>query len=391
MTGQPLTELLAQLGSLGDDDLLDVLAQVEVDLRAAQAARAAVVRAVHDRIEAMGYTVSGAAETLAATCVTSTRSAHYVMDASMAVCDRPTVWQALAEGQIDLARARLVAEGLMEVPDEFRDDLEQRALDYAAEHTAYESRRFITRLLVDLDPELDRSKRKRERKKAWEDRYLSVTPRENGMADLYGYLPMGTAHLLLESLDEVARSHSDDRTLDQKRVDALGEILAEKVHLDVNVDVVIPADTLAALQESGGSATDFGPVTGDYARYLALNEDARWRRLISDPATGTLSELSTSAYRIPEALKRGVRARDRFCRFPGCTAAADHTDTDHVLPWPTGPTDASNLIASCRTHHRMKTHSAWSCEMDEAGVVTWTSPLGSKHRTYPWDYLQPTG
>lgn len=391
MTGQSHADLLGHLSSLDDQDLLDALAQAESDLRAAQAVRAAAVMAVNDRIEGMGYAVSGAAETVAAVSAISTRSAHFLIDASIAVCDRPAVWQALMQGHIDLVRARLVAEGLAEVPEEFRGELERRALEYASAHTAYQTRRFITRLLVDLDPALDQRKRERERKKAWDDRYVSVTPREHGMADLHGYLPMGSAHMLIEALDRVARDYTDERSLDQKRVDALGEILEENVHLDVNVDVVIPADTLAALQASGGSAAGFGPVVGDYSRYLALNEDARWRRLIADPVTGGLSELSTSAYRIPEALKRGVRARDRFCRFPGCTAAAEFTDTDHVLPWPTGPTDASNLIASCRTHHRMKTHSAWQCEVDDEGVVTWTSPLGSTHQTAPWDYLSPTG
>ncbi|MGE2730290.1 DUF222 domain-containing protein, partial [Mycolicibacterium vaccae] len=32
-----------------------------------------------------------------------------------------------------------------------------------------------------------------------------------------------------------------------------------------------------------------------------------------------------------------VRARDQFCRHPGCTVPAERCDIDHVVPWPYGP------------------------------------------------------
>lgn len=382
-------QILQHLEALSDEELSDELAQAETSLRYAQALRAITVRAVHDRVEALGYLVSGATETVAAITVTSTRSAGYLTDMSLAVCDRPQVWSALADGHVDLNRARIIAEGFDAVEDPDREDLEAKALTYAQEHTAFQTKRYVTRLLVDHDPARAEDQRERERAKAWEGRHIGVHPRENGMADIYGCLPIGTANVLINALDEVARSYVDDRTLDQKRVDALGQILEDNVHVDVQVEVVIPADTLTGLQGKGASVGGLGPVDGDYARGLALSQDARWRRLVTDPLTGVLTELSTHTYRIPDALKRSVRARDRVCRFPGCTTAARHTDTDHVVPWPQGPTEAENLVASCRTHHRVKTHSGWQCELGEDGVLTWISPLGTRHRSRPWDYGNP--
>ena len=149
------------------------------------------------------------------------------------------------------------------------------------------------------------------------------------------------------------------------------------------------ADTLAGLQESGAGIDGFGPVAGEHARALALADDARWRRLVTDPRTGVLLELSTDAYRIPEALKRGVRARDRRCRFPGCATPAKHTDTDHINPWPAGPTTPDNLAPGCRGHHRTKTHSGWQCRSNDDGSLTWTSPLGTEHTTWPYNYNEP--
>lgn len=374
---------------MDDQDLIDELQRAEAALRLAQAVRAAAVQSVYDRVEAMGYLISGAIDTVAAVTTSSHRSASHLTEASLTVCERPRVWQALAIGEVDLTRARIVASGLAEVPDPHREDLELKALAYAAEHTAYLTRRYVTRLLVDFNPQLAQDERERKRKKAWDDRHIGVFARNDGMADIYGCLPTGTAMLMMDALDETARKYDDDRTMDQKRVDALAQILQEIVHLDIHVDVVIPADTLAGLQDGGASVEGFGPVDAEFARGLALSEDARWRRLISDPVTGRLLDLSTTAYRIPDAIKRGVRARDRVCRFPGCAAQARHTDTDHVVPWPQGATEVANLAASCRHHHRVKTHSGWTVEMDDEAVLTWISPLGSRHRSEPWDYLDP--
>ena len=89
--------------------------------------------------------------------------------------------------------------------------------------------------------------------------------RAHGMVDLTGYLPAGTAQILLAALDQIAGTYDDDRTHDQKRVDALAQILANNTRIDVHVDVVIPADTLARLRNTGASITGFGPVDADHA------------------------------------------------------------------------------------------------------------------------------
>lgn len=35
---------------------------------------------------------------------------------------------------------------------------------------------------------------------------------------------------------------------------------------------------------------------------------------------------------------------------------AERSDLDHQVPWPVGPTEAADLWALCRRHHRMKSH-----------------------------------
>ena len=85
----PLADLIQQLEHLDDEDLAAALGDVEADLRAVYARRAAVIAVVHDRIHEMGHRVSGAVATVAAITTTSARSAGVSMDTSLGIVDRP--------------------------------------------------------------------------------------------------------------------------------------------------------------------------------------------------------------------------------------------------------------------------------------------------------------
>ncbi|GAB7070820.1 HNH endonuclease signature motif containing protein [Mycolicibacterium hodleri] len=96
-------------------------------------------------------------------------------------------------------------------------------------------------------------------------------------------------------------------------------------------------------------------------------------------------------YRPSKKLADFVRCRDLTCRFPGCRVPATHCDVDHGIPWPCGPTAASNLKCLCRRHHLLKTF--WSgengwCETQlDDGTIVWTAPDGRTHITTPGSRL----
>ena len=86
-----------------------------------------------------------------------------------------------------------------------------------------------------------------------------------------------------------------------------------------------------------------------------------------------------------------IRARDLFCRFPGCDVPAERCDIDHVVAYPYGPTHASNMHCKCRTHHLMKTFwggpHGWRDRQLPDGTVIWTTPAGQTYTTTPGSRL----
>ena len=82
-----------------------------------------------------------------------------------------------------------------------------------------------------------------------------------------------------------------------------------------------------------------------------------------------------------------VRAVDGVCRGPGCVVPASRCDLDHGVPWPAGPTAVTNLTASHRAHHRIRTAGWWSGDRDDQAHVTWHTAAGRTYVTRPADWL----
>ena len=98
----------------------------------------------------------------------------------------------------------------------------------------------------------------------------------------------------------------------------------------------------------------------------------------------------SDAYRPSARMAKRIRARDRRCRFPGCTVAAVFCDLDHVRPWPAGRTTDDNLLCLCRRHLRVKQRRGWQVTLTPDGIATWTDPTGRVRTTHPVDALHGT-
>jgi hypothetical protein len=153
------------------------------------------------------------------------------------------------------------------------------------------------------------------------------------------------------------------------------------------VQVIVPATTLLGLDDQPAELAGYGPIPASLARELAA--DATWRRLLTDPVTGTLLDTGTTGYRPPAAMVRYVRARDRTCIFPGCHRPADTCDIDHRTPYPAGATTPHNLACLCRHHHRLKHQAGWTLTRTPDGTHTWTTPTGRRHHRPPTPLTAP--
>ena len=65
------------------------------------------------------------------------------------------------------------------------------------------------------------------------------------------------------------------------------------------------------------------------AREIAA--DGVWRRLVTDPLSGTLLDYGRTTYHPPAGLADFVSARDVYCRAPGCRRRAVDAELDHVI------------------------------------------------------------
>ncbi len=382
---------LADTRALDDQQLVDELTGIARRIRALQAHQAAIITEVDSRIRALGHAMSGTAETVAVTLAMSPRSAEHLTDLSVELCHREVVWAALADGRIDWTKAQRIVDELHEVPDPRREHLELLAIEYATDHTPHQLRRYLLALTCDHDPDATL------RKKALDNRGVNVTPRGHGMADINAYVSIEVAEAFIQALEQLAAKpdcpdpyrQGDHRTKDQRCADALAGFLTAHCTYQINVDVVIPADTLIGDNDYGAESKRLGPITSELARTLCFSPDARWRRLVTDPLTGTLVDMAAETYRIPERIRNAVKARDLTCRFPGCHRSAEYADCDHIIPHPKGQTCTTNLAGLCRHHHRIKTHSAWKVTHDPNTPrhdLTWTSPLGTIHTTTAHNY-----
>ncbi|MDT0349601.1 HNH endonuclease signature motif containing protein [Pseudonocardia charpentierae] len=186
-----------------------------------------------------------------------------------------------------------------------------------------------------------------------------ITPEADGMAALWALLTATEAAGAFTWLTRLARGlgSDDPRSMDARR-----------------------ADILTACELVGHA-----PIPASLARDTAT--ESVWQRLVTDPLSGTLLDHGRSTYHPPAGLADHVRARDVYCRFPGCRRTAVDAELDHILAWSDGGTTSDhNLAAYCTHHHRLKHHAGWQVHANPDGSLTWTTPTGHQRTTTPHDY-----
>jgi hypothetical protein len=127
----------------------------------------------------------------------------------------------------------------------------------------------------------------------------------------------------------------------------------------------------------------YGPIAPATAKRIVC-DSAIWR-IVLDPNTGLPLDVGRARRLVPYWIRRALHARDRGCRWPGCTTPAPWCDAHHVQHWHAGgATRVDDLLTLCRYHHVLVHEGGWRIDLDPTtGQVTVTRPDGSAHDIGP--------
>ena len=318
----------------------------------------------------------------------------------------PKLGAAMAAGEVDFRVISVVVFRTGLIVDETVLALIDARLAAAARSWNGLSRRKIVELVDwrvrELDPAAERAARGVD-----EDRHVEINPSEGGLAQFWGAVRAADAAVLDRRLDALAGSvcAEDSRTKRQRRADALAVLAAGVDSLvcdcgseqcpaagaaapaQVVIHVVAEAATVSGESATPGQSArpgylpGFGAVAAETVRDLATRAHLR-------PLKPAQEFTAEPQYRPSTALAEFIRARDLWCRFPGCEVPAEFCDLDHSIPWASGgPTHPSNLNCKCRPHHLLKTFwcgdNGWAEQQHPDGTLVFTSPSGRTYTTTP--------
>ncbi|HXY43589.1 MAG TPA: DUF222 domain-containing protein [Acidimicrobiales bacterium] len=154
----------------------------------------------------------------------------------------------------------------------------------------------------------------------------------------------------------------------------LGRGLGEEME-DPHISVLVHVDEQVLDDASAPGCAHIegvGAIGAHAARRLAC-EGAVSRLVFA--VDGAVEAQGTSRT-VPWAMRRALLARDRGCRWPGCTTRR-FLHAHHVVFWSRGgPTALSNLVALCGAHHRLVHEGGWNLRLERSGALQVRSPAG---------------
>ncbi|MBM7806532.1 hypothetical protein JOD57_002369 [Geodermatophilus bullaregiensis] len=339
----------------------------------------------------------------------------------------PATWAALAAGELDEARAKVLVDVLAHTSAGVARGIEAQLLPEAADRTTGRLRQRALGLLLQADADAVDARRAQAQRPADVRCYPSPL---DGMATLAAELPAGTAAACHDTLDRLARmlkADGDHRPVGQLRTAVLADLIqrpwdtghpAVTAHLQITATLAALAGASAEAGDVNGLAITAAQVRELLAQFDALNlctaeggtttigitDEAgvllatagldRLRRLArrscpDHPATDCGCPVldrpePVDTYEPSAAQQTFLHTRDRTCRFPPAGSGSAGPTPTTSSRTPAAATDCADLCCLCRSHHRLETHArGWRFQMDADGVLTVTTPSGITRTTRP--------
>ena len=154
-------------------------------------------------------------------------------------------------------------------------------------------------------------------------------------------------------------------------------------------------DSLSAAPLFAGARTLDGRPLSALAVSVLTCDSLLERLLMADQR---VIDQGRSAREFTPSQRRAVFARDRGCRFPGCSLGPRHCQVHHLEPWQTGGrTDLANAVALCSFHHHVVHRPRWRAALGSRGEFivhradgsTVHGPPADDHATMPPPVFSP--
>ncbi len=378
---------------------------------------------------------------LAVSLTLTARGADQLLDFAARLDRLPCTRAALAAGEIDRAKAYVIADEVSCLDHAHATAVEAAVIGRAPGQTTGQLRASARRAVLVADP----AAAGRHREKAEKEARVEVWSEPSGTAALVGrdLLPADViaADKRIDALARQLKAAGIEGSLDQLRARAYVALLVGRPMpgpvpgqpppsplFAGSVNLTMPLSSLLGASREPGEVAGFGPVPAADGRALADRlageRGSRWcltltgqdGRVVAhgcararrsggggDEAVGRGWELTvtvrpvavkdcphereSAGYQPSPTLRHVIRVRQRTCSFPGCRRPAARCDQDHTVPHDQGGrTCECNLAPLCRRHHRAKQAQGWRLDQPEPGVMVWTLPHGRSYRVQPPGY-----
>ena len=205
----------------------------------------------------------------------------------------------------------------------------------------------------------------------------------DGSLVIKGRLPAEQGALIVKALEMAMDARFNEAPAEQspeerepiaaRRADALAEVA--ETYMNNNESSGSTADRYQVVvhvgadhDPAGDSAhIENGPgVTAVTSRRIACDSSIVW---IKEDKHGEPLSIGRRSRQIPPPMHRALRARDKGCRFPGCTNTR-FVDGHHIEHWADGgETSLDNLVLLCRHHHHLVHEGGFVCEKAANGRI----------------------
>jgi hypothetical protein len=299
----------------------------------------------------------------------------------------PVLAAGLADGELSVARADVVAEAIEALPAPVRAAHAGRVEASLAGPAAAMDRRQLAvlaaRVTAHLDP--DGPEPGEPDRRARSGRGLSLHRWADSTGDLAATLTPACQAIWETILTPLSQPRDagplgpDPRTPGQRMHDAFEEagrrLLAAG---DLPEHAGLPATLLLSIsltdlqQRTGHAVTQHGGALS-ITETLRLAADARLIPVICDDAGGILAYGRSRRLASP-GQRRALFTRDRGCSFPHCDRPAAQSQIHHITDWAHGgPTNLDTLTITCGYHNNQAPRQHWQATMIN-GIPHWIPP-----------------